>query len=39
VPVDPDEYQRLLKFGFIVIGLAIFVFWAVYEGVSVLLDL
>jgi len=39
VPVDDDDIQHLLKFGFVIIGLAVFIGWSIYDGVGNFLDL
>tara|TARA_R110000824_G_scaffold53630_1_gene148325 strand:+ start:678 stop:800 length:123 start_codon:yes stop_codon:yes gene_type:complete len=36
---DDDDVQNLLRVGFVIVGLAIFVAWAIYDGVGNFLDL
>ena len=36
---DDDGLHQLVKVGFVIIGLTIFVAWAVYDGVGSFLDL
>jgi hypothetical protein len=39
MPVEDDDLHQLAKVLFVVIGLTIFIAWAIYDGLGTFLDL